>query len=791
MSSTENRLPLAPEIRTALAGVRRGIRTYVLLETIAWTAIWIGATFWTALALDYLPVLVGASELPRAVRAVLLLAMVGGAGFLIYWYALRRLYVPMADRSMAVLLERRYREFGDSLLTTVELAEVRATEVGFNDQMFQQTAQQATGRIPKVQIGGLFNWRPLAWRLLAGTTLVLSLVVFAVLNSPVFAQAAQRLWLLGDEPWPRRSMIQVVGIEVQRPEGLAAEQDAPTLVEFDQQAVKVARGASFNLRVVADASASVVPEICTIRYRTADGDRGRVRMKKIGRVRTEPFQGGTRTVQWFAFDGKPFKGVLSNVVFDVVGNDHRVGDYTVQVVESPTVVEAKLDCIYPEYLVDEKAGTGLPRTLDYLPSGTQLPRGSRVVIRGKVNKDLQRAVIRNADTKEETVIEVTGSDELARTFEYPVPQLMSNLSLEVALLDRDQVYSDKPFRIALAAVADEAPRVESRLQGIGTAVTPDVLVPARGKLTDDYEVAKAWVEVQIGELDVQQLPFTPGREGTIETELDFRDLRSDPRKIELKPQDKLRLRIAAQDKFKLGEEGPNQGGGELYELDVVPPEELLRMLESRELGLRRRYEQILEEMTELRDSLLRVKVELASGDERPATPPKPAGEGDGADEGLSPEQRARSLRILRVQRATQQSQKSSQEVLGVALSFAEIREELINNRVDTEDRKDRLQEQIATPLQQIVAQGFPELERRLALLEQTLDNPAQSPSNSAAAVEQAELVLTQLNDVLQKMLDLETYNELLDIVRDLIKDQGDLLEKTRQQKKKQLLELTE
>jgi len=405
---------------------------------------------------------------------------------------------------------------------------------------------------------------------------------------------------------------------------------------------------------------------------------------------------------------------------------------------------------------------------------------------------------------------------------------MANLSLEVLLVDRDQVFSDRPFRIALAAIPDDAPRIETRLRGIGSAVTPDVVVPLLGKVTDDYQVNATWADVQVGDAEPRKEKLTLGREGVLQTELDFRELRSDAQPIELKPAEKLRLRVLTDDRFKLGDEGPNQGTGELYELDVVTAEELLRLLESRELGLRRRFEQIIEETTEMRDSLLRVKVELAGAGKDEAAGKdaaakdaagkdaagkdaagkdaagKDAAGTDAAGNGLagaepgeeSPDgqtaaQRAQSLRLLRVQRALQQSQKSSQDVLGVALSFADIREELINNRVDTEDRKERLKDQIADPLQKIVAERFPELEKRLAELEKSLADAPRARTASEAASDQAELLLTDLNDVLQKMLDLETYNELLDIVRDLIKEQTDLLDKTRQQKKRQLLELTE
>ncbi|MFM7073437.1 MAG: hypothetical protein ACKO38_16740, partial [Planctomycetota bacterium] len=744
--------PIAPEIRAALAGLRWRIRAYVVVEGLAAAAIWLGAAFWLSLAMDYLPILAGASELPRPIRAALLAITAVGALGLIYWYVLRRVVVRLADRSMAVLLERRYREFGDSLLTAVEMAELPERTETFNPAMLDATKRLAERKIPEVRLRNLFNFRPLAWRVVAAVALAASVVAFATANAPFFSQAADRLLLLRDEPWPRRSKIQVVGIEMQRPEGVSQNAEVPALLTFDAGPIKVARGASFNLKVVADASA-VVPEYCSVRYWTADNEFGSVRMKKIGRVRVEETDGQQRSVQGFAFDGKPFKGILSSLSFDVVGNDHRVGSYAVEVVDSPAVVETKLDCSFPEYMVDEATSSWLPRTLDYLPSGTQLPRGSRVVIRGKANKDLRRVVVRNLDTLEETRIDVAGEGEAGRSFSYPVPGLMSNLSLEVQLVDRDQVFSDRPFRIALAAIPDDAPRIETRLRGIGSAVTPDVVVPLLGKVTDDYQINSTWADVQVGDAEPRKEKLTLGREGALQTELDFRELRSAAQPIELKPAEKLRLRVLADDRFKLGDEGPNLGTGELYELDVVTAEELLRLLESRELGLRRRFEQIIEEATEMRDSLLRVKVELASvGQESPAaedaatkdaatkdaagkdatgkdasnkdgpgkdaaaTRPAGAEPGDESPDGETAAQRAQSLRLLRVQRGIQQSQKSSQEVLGVALSFADIREELINNRVDTEDRKERLKEQIADPLQKIVAERFPALEKRLAEL---------------------------------------------------------------------------
>ncbi len=63
--------------------------------------------------------------------------------------------------------------------------------------------------------------------------------------------------------------------------------------------------------------------------------------------------------------------------------------------------------------------------------------------------------------------------------------------------------------------------------------------------------------------------------------------------------------------------------------------------------------------------------------------------------------------------------------------------------------------------------------------------------NTAQAVETAEDVLLRLTAVLDKMLDLESFNEILDMVRELIGDQNDLLDETKAERKKRVLELFE
>ena len=791
MSLAADNPRLPAEIRRALSRLRWRIRGYVWLHGMSLAAIWIGLTFWLALASDYLPVLAGASELPRGVRGVLLGCIAAVLAWVLYRWVLRRSFVPLADRSLAVLLERRFLHFRDSLITAVELARPAREASAWYRQMLAETQREAVRGLGRARPAHVLNYRPLVTSLAAAGLLLGSLGAFRALNATAFDVAVGRLYLLREEPWPRSTYLEVAGVEVQRASSAPISSAAPFL-RFADRRLKVAKGWNIRLVVRAD-GARYVPEVCTVSYRTQEGDRGRVNMTRVGRIRDG--------YQTYKYDGKPFRGILSSVEFEVAGFDSRVPPHLVEAVDSPAVIDCQVDCVFPDYLVDERLSLWLPRTVP-LTSGTRLPRGTQITLRLSASKDLKEAWIVDPDSKQSRRLQVGGQSGSRRAITDAAFRLDKNLNLEVTLVDSDNIPSDRPYRMHLGAVEDEPPAVDISLRGISSAVTPDVAIPARGRIRDDYGLARSWFEAAVNDGPVHSEPFAVGPEGRVEAQLDFREQRSREGGLALKAGDKLNLVVKAADKYNLGA-GPNVGAGDHYQLEVVTPDRLLAMLEAREIGLRRRMEQIVGETAEMRDMLVRVQTEdpPAAGDEPASKPPPrgraPAAAAEGAENGPAT---ASSLRLLRAQQSLLQSQKLAQEVLGLAASFREIREELIANRVDTEDRKQRLQQRIAEPLERVGTQLFPELDRRLERLSAalggnagTVPGPPDAATRIAAAaqsaVRQANDLLAEMNKVLQEMLDLETYNELLDIVRSLIEDQERLMGETKKEQKKQVLDL--
>lgn len=797
MSTTSPTLaPLAADVQSVLGGLRWRIRLYVWVEGLALAAIWLGLTFWIALGLDYLPVIVGASEMPLAARAVLLLVMAGGFGYILFRWIGQRAFVPLHDRSMAMLLERRFAEFDDTLMTSVELSQRKPEEVEFNQEMFARTSEQAKSLVPHVRYGRVFNSGRLVLQILLAFILLGSVAAFGVTNRLSLETAAKRLFLLQDNPWPRQAHIEVVGIEVQRPATADDPAPRPLSLSFENNKVKVAKGSNVTLRVRADLppKAKFAPETCTVYYRSQAREGIR---SESGRVAMTHYrdQGDYRN---FWLDEKPFKGILSTLTFDVAGYDHRVRNFQIEVVESPAIVETKLDLVYPAYTEKSKK-----EDKEYLPSGEFHADGTHVTLKFRASKDLQHAEVYNPESKERTEIKIADTAQDRTRFTYEIPSLDGNVSLEISLVDLDGVVTEQPHRVFLSTIEDLPPQIDVTLKGIGTSVTPNVIIPLRGKVTDDYGIEQEGEQDQLKQLvrlkvqtadsvDPQTLPFHLGDGGAVERDFDFRALRSDNKALELQPKGKLILHLRARDRFNLKGSEPHEGAGQIYTLDVVTPEELLAQLEVREIGLRRRMEQIVEEMNQLRDSLVRLKNNLA-----PAIPGATDSEELTDDEGKaakSPEEKKKAqiaLRRSRITQAINQSEKSNQETLGVAVGFETIREELINNRVDTEDRKKRLKEQIADPLKAICATSFPALDTQLKALDEALEKlgSADPPATAAdAALEQATDTIAELDAVLQKMLDLETFNELLDIVRDLLSDQEKLIDKTKAERKRQALE---
>lgn len=683
-----------------------------------------------SLAIDWL------FEPVHGLRIVLLVLAALLAAGLAYRSIVAPALVRISRRSLALLLERRFPQLADRLITAVDPAGLSnvALEAQSPDSVYHSllgfVEEHVADDVTKLDLDQVFNPRPLLRSVLVAATLIMALVGLALIRPVIVQTWARRSLALSDELYPRRTRLAAPG--------------------FEKGFVKVARGA--DLKVVAEADTRLeVPSTVQIRYRTA-GLKERAPMDREGNA--EP---GRDRFQKYSYTFN----VLSPIAFDLVGGDDRIDNLQVLVVEPPTidVKKTSLACQFPQYLARE------PRDMP-VTGVVSLPRGTAIVLNGASNKELAAIEIAaSASDAAPRKLYPAGDDR--RQFSLPLEPLDRELVLFVTLVDADGIRSREPWRLVLSPTPDEPPQLAVRLRGIGTAITNRARIPIAGPVKDDYALARVWYEHALG--DAQPVERELARPAPGQSELVL-DEAIEVRELSLETGKPFHLQVKARDNCGLAA-GQQAAASERFTLQVVTPEELRGMLEARELNLRRRYEQLIGEVTETRDSLSGLSLEQPA----PGAEPAPA-EGETSD--------PLSLAGLTVERAIQNSRKNSDETLGLATSFDDIHDELVNNRVDTEELKIRLKQGIAEPLHRLAATAFPELDRRLVGAQAALaaNSPAAETTLDASR-QQLDAILVEMQQVLDKMVEMETFNEVVDMLRSIIDEQEEVNKQTRDERK--------
>ena len=759
---------LDPRLSTLLDSLRHRVRRYVVFDSLLAIAVVMLSAFWIGLGLDYLPVQVGGTEMPRLARTILLAVVAVVIVLIIATMLVARLHRPLPDDSLALLVERQHPQLGGRLVTAVQLNEPGRSGDFHSPQLLRHVHDQAAAAIDEVDPNRVFRWEPLVRKGLVAGPLLLGTLLFVILSPESFGLAMSRLTLLSDEPWPRRADLEMVGIELPVVSADEDQSAAPVLIAFGNKTIRLPRGSNGTLRIRARAEGAELPVVCTVQYRTDEGTRGQSNMRRVGRV--------VDGYQSFVLDGPPLNDLSESLTFSVRGLDDRLDDYRIEAVEPPAITEMKVVVRYPDYLRGEGSGEFDLQT-DY-QAGLRIREGSDLTLVATSSQPLGEVdVLLKTDAGNQPPVPLTLSDD-RRQVRLPIHGFNAATTIRLVPRDVDGISAQAPYRYFVGIVLDEPPQLDIQLRGIGSAVTPIAKIPVKAIATDDYGIQKLDVSVAPSS-DTSEQPLAASvspklnRDGEAETNLDLRDLVANGQLGELVPGGAINLFGEAVDAYDIG--SIHLTRSELFRLQVVTPEQLLALLERQELALRARLEQTIDETRNLRDTLdaLRRGFESASD--------------DSLDE--AEQTRELQLRRLRSQQSGLQANKTTQELSGIAASLDDILLEMVNNRVDSVDRRERIGVGVRDPLKQIVEEPLATLSDQILEMEKSVADPAIAAEKAAAAVESAEDVLLRLTAVLDKMLDLESYNEILDMVRELIDDQQKLLDDTIIERKKRVLDL--
>lgn len=781
MSRTSTTQPLAAAIAQTFRQLRRLLTRYIVAQGLLLIALWWLLVFWLGGLLDYLPVTMGSSETPLWLRACLLVLMVVGSCYIGWRWIIAPLRVRLRDSSLALLIERNYPQLNNELITAVELNQPGVVDVSnpaAHQAMLQRVQQSAAQRISVVQPTHLFNWQPL-WTIGIATALGLTVTAVAALGmSDWTGHWARRLFTLADEPWPRKAVLRADGLMLQVPTFSTQLSAERVLLPFVDNVVRVPQGAAPQLQISADARAAQLPEVCTLFYQSADGSRGRANLRRIGSPRD--------SWQTFTLDGPPLDGLSSDMQIDVVGLDARLRDLQIKVVQPAVVAGMQLACAYPSYLLDSLSVRASQEILDYR-SGISIPEGTQVTLVGTATYPLSRVdyLVHTPTQAGTTTAQVQSRTPEGNTFELPLGRLAASAVVEVRLIDQFGLSAEQIPRYVITMREDTLPEVSTQLEGIGMAITAVARIPIVGSVEDDHGIENVSVDVTVNEAEPQVLPLS--LDGTqLSSTIDLEKLQAEQ---PIEPGMSLGLVVKARDYYDLGD-SPHLGRGQSVQLSVVTADQLLVILDRQELELRQRLELIVSELQQLRQILQTMKTDLPATDARlraGATFSQLVALQQSSNR-ETPEQVAQRLAGLWSQQSVLQADKSQQELSSVAARVDNLRLQLVNNRIDSYDRQQRLEEKVGTPLRTMLAGEYEKLRRSLAAL-QTAALAGGGRQSAAVAARDLDTVLLQLDAILANMQDIEDINEIIDLVRGLLEDQEKVLTETEEEQRKRILDL--
>jgi len=738
MSLAEPMSPSNGTLPGMLAAVRRRIRAYVAVEGLGATVATAALGFWAALGIDWF------FEPPRPVRLAVL-GVVGLVVLVVVWRRLlRRVFARLADRHIALIVERRYRDLNDALLTTIELDPAKQTDYG--RAMLADTRVQAERRLARASLGELFDPRPRARAVAAALLGAATIAGFALAVPELFQLGVRRLTAQTDEGWPRRTALSIVG--------------------FDDGEKVVAQGSDVEITVRADAAKFIPPDVY-LRYRSDDGVRDEQPLEREGVARP-----GVDEFQNYKFT---FRGVSSSLTMDVLGGDARLRGLRLRVVERPQL-RLRLACKYPPY-----AGRA-DGEID-VTGAVPLPQGTHVTVVAAANKPLRTVVVNRPEGRGgagETRLDLAADGTADREFRFEVGRLMVDEMVTFSLHDDDGI--DNTAALSLQAVVDTPPVLAVYRRGLEMVATPQARIPFVGKASDDYGLARMWFEYSLANGEPARLPTVVQPAGARELEVELREaFPSAP----LEPGQTLSVAVRADDNRELAElPGGNVATGDTAVLTIVTDAELLRLLEACEIMFREQFKALIEKVTRSRDGL------VSLGE---AAAPPAAGE-PAANAGDVPVNRD----IVLIEQTRTRAKEQRIETLQVADGFGLIVDELVNNRAADGDRlRERLAEDIVKPLRRIGEGMFADYESRLVQLHAAAGR--QSPDAAQVGdlrretTASADAILVEMQVVLGKMQELESFKEAIDLLKAIIAMQKDVGEQTKKSRvdKSRLLDLLE
>ena len=758
-------------IRRKIDRLNRSLRFYAALDGIALLFLTVILLFVLDFAFDRF------FEFPLFVRVVLLPILTAAITYVFGMRIVLRCFAFLRRDQLAAALEHFVPHLNEALITTIEWN----GDDECNPELMQHTINEAAAALRGVDVRRFFRTGRLWSRFLFSLLCAALTAAGCVYHSETVSLWWGRNILLTQQEYPRRSQLLADG--------------------FQDGRVRIGRGDSFTLSIRANTEKPSVPE--TVRVQIGTPEAG-YRTLPIDQFRTETREG----TRWRVFS-TTFPEMLETAHLRIRGADSTLDDLCIEVVPTPTLTDVVLTQNFPDYMQR-------PTRAVALTGRTMIPDGTAITITAKSTKPLlQAAAIINQEKIPLTPPEFLDTDEPFDSIVLTLPVLRKETTIEFRLTDIDSLSNRHPIQAELGIIKDQPPTVTARLEGIGSAITPEAVLPMVGEITDDNGLAVALSRYTTESVVNGETPREPAA-GAIpmtgitpgQTLFSLKQTFA-AAPLSMLPDDKLMLHIEASDLFNLEETEGQVGTGPRWSLDIVTPEKLKNLLESREITLRQRFEVVIGEVERTKHILQDYSLEPTEEKIHAAAAvwEDKENETETEKEVRQREWEARKQNILdtinaeqselgkyHISRMLRDTHKEVYDLTGIVEGFRTIRAEMINNRIFVEDERRRIEQEIIQPIRELIDMDFPGIDHSLGLLNGLLLE-LEKPKRPSALEErqkilvQFEATLLKMAAIRDKMASMESFNEAIELLRSIIKQQQQLRNETMEERNRRLRDL--
>lgn len=790
-SDNFTKVQLPQSIGKLLATVRGRLRKYSLVSGLFACVIAAAVFFWVTAGVDAGWFALQRLELPVGFRAIISVGMLIGA----VWLLVTRLLIPLLrrhkDLEVALLLERRFPQFQDRLVTTVEGANGYPGSGPIVNSMLQKTATDASHVATSVSSDDVFELKPLKWRGWIAALLCLSIAGCGVIEPGSLV----RWW---------KAFVQCEGtyhLRTTQVDFRVVAQPGDRRLQFKEVGDTVQylhpRGADFELEMTVPEGQSeagndwVVPERVRIDIVREDGSRSRTYVS--------------------ASADRTFRFILTrlqeSVALEVLAGDFRTPTpLLVTSVTPPSVDSMQVECDYPEYTgwnqIRERTVAVLGTEIN-LPIGTQfdlLASSNKPLVSARIVTDLFelsgdktecKLVVREGyevdfqsdrpllseDGTEiraqfllKATLAVPGSGEdiqADREADISTLTVPPNTSLRFSLHDEDDIISMSSETIRLRGIADRPPVIATRTTGVSNSITRRAIIPVIGSIQDDYGLESAVFQFNVDDESSWRTREFRQRlsPGVTEFELDVdekgRPERFDVQPLELTEGQMLSVAVVATDGCT--ELNAQTSRAEPVVFRIVSNEELLSLLYTRELNMRKRFEEVVARMEQILTDLTfhqDVAGRVESGNSQATL----------AQDRISLTDCAR--------RSGDSLRSQGNELESISSGFSEVIEQLINNQIPPKLLAENMQKSIVDPMDSVLSVELVEADRSISRFRVAASNGKDCANLISDSTASVKSVILKLNGILENVRDMAEFHEVLADLNGIIKDLQEIQKET-------------